>query len=57
MQCFRVRADTLEPISSSSYYDPSALTDPRGPQMSIGEWLRRRADQREAEFQAWRRAR
>lgn len=43
--CFKVRADTLDPIGGS-YYEPAAVTDPRGPQMSVGEWNRRRNAQR-----------
>lgn len=45
MQCFKVDAETLEPLACS-YYEPAALTDPRGPQMGIGEWQRCRNDQR-----------
>jgi hypothetical protein len=50
MQCFKVRADTLEPLSSSSYYEPAAWRDPRGRQMGIGEWQRLRADQWDREM-------
>lgn len=41
MMCFKVDATTLEPVTCS-YYEPAALNDPQGPQMSYGEWLFRR---------------
>lgn len=53
MTCFKVRADTLEP-TGCSYYEPAALTDPRGPQMSVGEWNRLRNEQQDARMREWR---
>lgn len=38
MMCFKVDAQTLEPLTCS-YYEPAAWNDPRGPQMSYSEWL------------------
>jgi hypothetical protein len=55
LTCFRVRADTLEPVGSS-YYEPAAVRDPRGPQMSHGEWSRRRSEMRRSEYDAKRHA-
>lgn len=37
MQCFKVDAQTLDPIGGS-YYEPAALSDQRGPQMDVMEW-------------------
>jgi len=45
--CFRVDAQTLEPLGTT-YYEPAALSDPRGPQMSHSEWCLRRNEQRNA---------
>jgi len=46
MQCFKVRVDTLEPVSSS-YYEPAAWRDPQGHrQMGIGEWQMLRNERR-----------
>jgi hypothetical protein len=50
MMCFRVRADTLE-ATTCGYYDPWARRHPLHRQMSIGEWMRRRADMRDREEQ------
>lgn len=41
MMCFKVDAETLEPLTCS-YYEPAAWADPRGPQMSYDEWLQTR---------------
>lgn len=49
--CFKVDAQTLEPLGGS-YYEPAALTDPRGPQISYGEWCRLRNEQREKEMRS-----
>ncbi len=54
MQRFRVHEGTLEPVSGSSYYEPAAWRDPRGPQMSFGQWCVARNAQRDAEYQQWR---
>jgi hypothetical protein len=45
--CFKVDAVTLEPVGKS-YYEPAALSDPRGRQMSHSEWSRSVMDRREA---------
>jgi len=47
MMCFRVNAKTLEPLTVS-YYQPAAWADPRGPQMSYGDWCVKRHAQRGA---------
>lgn len=45
MRCFKVRADTLEPIGCS-YYEPAAWRDPAGQkQMCISEWQRLKYEQ------------
>jgi hypothetical protein len=51
MRCFKVDAHTLDPIGGS-YYEPAAVTDPRGPQMSVGEWNRRRNAKRMEQMRA-----
>ena len=38
MMCFKVDAVTLQAVTCC-YYEPAAWNDPRGPQMSYGEWL------------------
>lgn len=45
MMCFLVKPGTLEP-TTCSYYQPAALSDPRGPQMAYGDWCLRRAELR-----------
>ena len=41
MTCFKVDPVTLEPVTSC-YYEPAVWNDPRGPQLSHGEWLAKR---------------
>lgn len=50
MMCFKVDAVTLDPISSSSYYEPAAWNDPRGKQMSVGRWSALRYEQRDKQM-------
>ena len=46
MMCFKVDPVTLNALTCS-YYEPAAWwADQRGPQMSYGEWLVARAEQR-----------
>lgn len=47
--CFRANAVTLDAVTCS-YYEPAARQDPRGPQMSHGEWLQRRSAITEAKL-------
>jgi hypothetical protein len=44
MMCFKVDPVTLEP-KSSSYYEPAAWSDPKGPQMSYIQWVLKRNEQ------------
>jgi hypothetical protein len=44
MMCFKADPKTLDPLTCC-YYEPAALNDPRGPQMSFGEWARKRDEQ------------
>ena len=49
MMCFKVKSDTLEPVTCS-YYESAAWTDPQGMrQMSFGEWSVQRANQYDKE--------
>lgn len=53
MRCFKVRADTMEPIGCS-YYEPAAWRDPAGQkQMCISEWQRLLADRRDDEIRRY----
>lgn len=46
MRCFKVDAKTLNPLCCT-YYEPAVLNDPRGPQMSYGDWITKRNKQEE----------